>query len=487
MGAGLPGQARVRWLFLRALALVYLCAFLSLLVQVEGLVGSRGILPVEELLRYVRERTGTERYWLLPTLFWIDAGDRSLLVLCGAGAGLAVVLLLGFAPVPVLALLWALYLSLVSVGQVFLGYQWDALLLETGLLAAWFAPGGLRPRAGGEPPALVLWLLRWLLFRLMLSSGLVKLASGDPAWRCLTALDYHYWTQPLPTWLGWYAHQTPPWTHAASVVVMFGVELLVPFAIFAGRRARLSAFAALLALQALIAATGNYAFFNLLTAALCLLLLDDAALPGWLGGRLPAPDPGRGPTRWRRQDLALAAIVLPISVTHLAGATGLRASWPPPLAQLRAAVAPFASVNGYGLFAVMTTARPEIVIEGSRDGETWLPYEFHWKPGDPHLAPAFVAPHQPRLDWQMWFAALESCESSPWLGRFLARLRQGSPAVGGLLAADPFAGDPPSQVRALLYEYRFTDVVARRRTGAWWERTRLGLFCPVVADSLPGP
>jgi lipase maturation factor 1 len=478
-------HARVRWLFLRALALVYLCAFASLWVQVEGLIGADGILPVRELLDFVRERTGPERYWLLPTVLWLDSGDGALLALCGAGAGLSVVLLLGFAPRAASALLWSLYLSVVGVGQVFLGYQWDALLLETGLLAILLAPGGWRPRPGSEPSLASLWLLRWLLFRLMFSSGLVKLASGDPTWRNFTALDFHYWTQPLPTWVGWYAHQSPAWMHRASVALMFALELAVPMLVFAGRRARLAAFFPLVALQALIAATGNYAFFNLLSAALCLILLDDAALPAWLRARFATVDAAEPAPRFRLADLALAAVVLPVSLMQFGAATGIRLPWPRPFPQWRAVVAPLESVNGYGLFAVMTTTRPEIVVEGSRDGVTWLPYEFRFKPDDPRRAPAFVAPHQPRLDWQMWFAALAPCERSPWLQRFLVRLREGSPAVRRLLARDPFAGDPPALVRAELYGYRFTDRARRRGSGEWWERRRLGLFCPVVGESLP--
>jgi hypothetical protein len=447
-----PTQGQVRWLFVRALALVYLCAFLSLAVQVEGLIGSGGILPAQELLRYVWERTGIERYWLLPTLFWLDASDGALLLACGGGAALSLALLAGLAPVPVLALLWALSLSLAGVGQVFLGYQWDALLLETGLLAIFFAPGGVRPGVAGEPPRLVLWLLRWLLFRLMFGSGLVKLASGDPTWRSLAALDYHYWTQPLPTWLGWYAHQLPSWFQQASVAAMFGVELVAPWLVFAGRRARLVAFFPLAGLQLLIAATGNYAFFNLLTLALCLTLLDDQSLPGRWRARLAGPPLVPTGRRFRPPDLALAAVVLPLSLMQLLAATRLPVRWPETLVALYRAAAPFESVNGYGLFAVMTTSRREIVVEGSRDGASWTAYEFRYKPGDARRAPGFVAPHQPRLDWQMWFAALAPCDASPWLTRFLQRLQQGSPAVVGLLAGDPFPGEPPHFGRAALYD-----------------------------------
>jgi hypothetical protein len=481
-----PNHGQVRWVFLRLLALVYLCAFLSFGVQVRGLIGSSGILPAEDLLRFVRERTGAERYWLLPTLLWLDAGDGTLVLLCGAGAALSLALLAGLAPVATLTLLWALYLSLIGVGQEFLGYQWDALLLETGLLAIFLAPRGPRPGVAGEPPWAVLWLLRWLLFRLMFGSGLVKLTSGDPTWRSLSALDYHYWTQPLPTWLGWYAHQLPGWFQQASVAAMFGVELLVPLLVFAGRKARVAAFLPLTALQLLIAATGNYAFFNLLTLTLGLTLLHDEALPARLralAGEAAAPTAVR---RIRPQDVALAAVVLPLSLMQLVAATRVQVPWPEPLVALYRAAAPFESVNGYGLFAVMTTSRREIVVEGSRDGESWTPYEFRHKPGDPRQAPGFVAPHQPRLDWQMWFAALAPCESSPWLTRFLHRLVDGSPAVVGLLASDPFPGEPPRLVRAALYDYRFTDLATRRREGAYWRREWLGLFCPVVGSPAPG-
>jgi hypothetical protein len=332
--------------------------------------------------------------------------------------------------------------------------------------------------------------MRWLLFRLMFGSGLVKLASGDPNWRGLAALDYHYWTQPLPTWLGWYAHQLPSWFQHASVAAMFGVELLAPWLVFAGRRARLVAFFPLAGLQLLIAATGNYAFFNLLTLALCLTLLDDRSLPGRLGARLAAPTPVPTNRRFRPQDAALAAVVLPLSLMQLLAGTRLPLRWPEPLLAFYRAAAPFESVNGYGLFAVMTTSRREIVVEGSRDGETWTAYEFRYKPGDAHRAPGFVAPHQPRLDWQMWFAALAPCDASPWLARFLRRLQQGSPAAVGLLSGDPFRGEPPRFVRATLYDYRFSDLATLRREGAYWRRERLGLFCPVVGEprreSLPG-
>jgi hypothetical protein len=471
----------VRRLFLRLLGLVYLAAFLSLAVQVEGLIGSKGILPVAELLDWARARTGPERHFLFPSLFWLNASDAALAAASWGGAILSCLLLAGLAPAPLLFALWALYLSLTSAGQIFLGYQWDALLLETGFLAIFWAPFSLRLRPGPQPPAvLVNWLLRWLLFRLMFSSGVVKLLSGDPTWRDLTALRYHYWTQPLPTWTAWYVDHLPGWFHAGSLVAMLAMELAVPLLIFAPRRLRLVACGALVALQLAIAATGNYAFFNLLTIVLCLVLLDDRSLPEGLRRRLvPAAsgEPGRGWPRWVL--LPLAALVSLLSAIQMSGTVGLRVPWPAPARAVYRAAAPFQVVNGYGLFAVMTTRRPEILVEGSDDGVAWKAYELRWKPGDVTRAPAFVAPHQPRLDWQMWFAALETCEANPWLLRFLARLLDGSPPVVGLLERNPFPRSPPRLVRAVLYEYRFTD--ARESGGAWWRREEVGLFCPVLS------
>jgi hypothetical protein len=436
---------------------------------------------VTQLLSDVRATTGAERYWLLPTLVWLADGDAFLSFLCWGGAALAVLLLLDVAPLPVLVLLWAFYLSLVHAGQIFLGYQWDALLLETGLLAVLAAPLRLWPRAApadAPPPGLAAFLLRLLLLRLMFGSGVVKLLSGDPTWRSLTALAVHYETQPIPAWTAWYAHQLPAWFQRLSCALMFGVELLVPLLALGPRRARLAAFWPLVGFQALIAATGNYAFFNLLSAALCLTLLDDAALPARLRP-VPALEGRARPRAWPRWALwPVAAVLIAAAGAQLLLTFRVR---PPALLLLPAQLlAPFASVNRYGLFSVMTTRRPEIAVEGSDDGLAWRAYAFKWKPGDVRRAPSFVAPHQPRLDWQMWFAALASCESNPWFVRFLLRLREGSPPVLALLEADPFAGRPPRFLRATLYDYRFTDAEDRRRAGAWWRRTEVGPYCPIL-------
>jgi hypothetical protein len=402
---------------------------------------------------------------------------------------LSALLLVGIAPLPILALLWALYLSLAVVGQVFLGYQWDALLLETGLLAVFLAPAGLRPRLTREspPPPLVVWLLRWLLFRLIFGSGVVKLASGDPTWRSLTALRYHYWTQPLPTWVGWYAAHLPAWFQTASGGVLFAVELLAPFLLFAPRRLRRLAFPPLVGLQVLIALTGNYAFFNLLAVTLCLFALEDDDLPERWRARLPPLAAGARPW-WPKAVLyPVAAVIALVSGGELLSTLGVAP--PAPVAALRRAVGPLWSINRYGLFAVMTTSRPEIIVEGSEDASTWRAYEFKWKPGDLTRRPAFVAPHQPRLDWQMWFAALGTCEDNPWFIRFLGRLLEGSPPVLALLARNPFPDRPPRFIRAELYDYTPTDLATLRREGTWWRREARGDYCPVLSaeDLAAGP
>ena len=469
-------------LFLRLLGLCYLAAFVSLWVQVDGLIGANGVLPIAPLLDWVRAHAGGDRYWLLPTLSWISSSDAALHLQCAAGTGAALLLLAGLAPAWSAAAAWLLYLSLSVAGQTFLEFQWDFLLTETGLLAIFLAPPSRwRLRSGLSTPRLARFLLVWLLFRLMLSSGAVKLGSGDAAWRSLTALRVHYETQPLPPWTAWFVHQLPAAFQTLSCVFLFFVELAVPFLFFAPRRLRLFACGMTILLQILIAATGNYAFFNVLTISLAVLLLDDAAFPKrWRD----AASSGAGRGGWPRWILVpAAAILLAASAVPFLASVGLRGAIPGPLAAVYRAVEPLRSANGYGLFAVMTMERPEIVLEGSEDGASWKPYEFRWKPGDPRRRPRFVAPHQPRLDWQMWFAALGDYRANPWLVSTMARLREGSPQVLSLLAVNPFPAQPPRFVRAVLYDYRFTNAEERRRTGAWWQRELRGLYAPVLGGA----
>ncbi|MDE0689310.1 MAG: lipase maturation factor family protein [Candidatus Poribacteria bacterium] len=470
-----------RWLFLRGLGCIYLIAFLSLWVQIHGLVGSNGILPAAQYLEAVREQIGTEGYYLVPTLFWLNASDVCLNLLCAGGVLLSFVLIAGFVPSFALIGLWTFYLSLVSVGQVFLSFQWDVLLLEAGFLAIFFAPLQLRERftRALQPSTAFLWLFRWLLFRLMFASGFVKLAS-DEVWRNLTALNFHYETQPLPTWFGWYAHQLPEAFQKASVIGMFATELVVPFLIFAPRRLRTLGCIGLVGLQVLIILTGNYCFFNLLTIALCLLLIDDATWKGLLPRRLmPTIRFVEQPLhRYGRAGIAIVATLLFLLSGIRFGGQLFREIRFPDVAW----ITPFRSVNTYGLFADMTESRPEIIVEGSNDRIEWKTYPFRWKPGDLATAPKWVAPHQPRLDWQMWFAALQgSYQRTPWFLNFMGALLQGKPEVLQLLTEDPFPDKPPRYIRATLYEYRFTDLATKRSEGTWWHREWKRIYCPAIS------
>jgi hypothetical protein len=480
-----PGFHISRWLFLRLLGFVYLAAFASLWDQVDGLVGSRGILPADRFLAAVRSALGAEAYTRFPTLCWLIPGDAGLHALCGAGVFLSGLLILGFAPGLVLCGLWACYLSLTVAGQVFLGYQWDALLLETGFLAIFFAPWGLWPwpaREAAPPPALR-WLLRWLLFRLVFSSGVAKLLSQDPAWQDLTALEYHYETQPLPVWTSWCMHQLPAWFHKMSVLLAFVLEIPVPVLLFAGRRCRHWACAGIILLQILIALTGNYGYFNLLTIVLCLAQFDDDIFPSRIRARMLAAS-GQAPlaaaSGGRRLLLMpIAGILFLLSLVPFVTTLTQARHLPGWLAKPVQLAASFHLVNNYGLFAVMTRERPEIIIEGSNDGETWLAYEFRWKPGDVSRRPEFTTPHMPRLDWQMWFAALGSFQDNPWFSQFLVRLMEGEEQVLALMERNPFPQAPPRFLRAMLYRYHFTNIETREQTGAWWRREQLGLYCPV--------
>ena len=500
-----------RWIFLRALGVIYLIAFVSLWTQINGLIGHNGILPTGQFMAAAGQQCdargiGLERYHLLPTLCWFNASDGFLHFQCAAGSILATLLIAGIAPAPCLALLWLLYLSLATIGRDFLGFQWDNLLLETGFLAIFLAPLQWLPRKLSRetpPPRIVLWLLWLLLFKLMFSSGCVKLFSGDPNWHNLTALTFHYQTQPLPTWIGWYAQQLPLGFQKMSCAGTFGIELGAPLLIFAPRRLRFCGGAAIAFLQILILLTGNYTFFNWLTLALCLLLLDDHILmkftPTLLrrapahgalasgpacayGNKLRAgPETGTPNVarRWpRAMTFPLAVVVIAISLFQMSLMFGARPAWFLPVAVADLWLSPLRTVNSYGLFAVMTTQRREIVVEGSNDGTNWLAYEFKYKPGDLTRRPAFVAPHQPRLDWQMWFAALGNSRQNPWFANFCERLQQGAPEVLALLEKNPFPGHPPRYIRAELYDYHFTSFAIRRLTGTWWKREFTGEYLP---------
>ncbi len=459
-----------QWLFVRALALIYAVAFGSLAFQVTGLLGEHGILPVAPFLASV-ERTGSAlRFLALPSLLWVANDDTTLVGLCFAGVILSSMLLLtGFARGKferlILFLLFILYLSFASAGQEFLSFQWDSLLLETGFLAIFLGRNRIVP-----------WLFRWLVFRLYFLSGAVKLLSDDPNWRNLSAVGFHWHTQPLPTVLAWYADKLPAGFQHFATAATLGMEIALPFLTFFPRRMRIFGAWGLIGLQVLILATGNYTFFNLLTIALTLFLFDDQALARFVPAQIKEKLIGR--SEGRVAAMAAAVIVMVLSLSHLLETFTGRV--PAVLNTALRYTAPLQIVNTYGLFAVMTTQRIEIILEGSADGETWQPYEFKYKPGDINRAPAWVAPHQPRLDWQMWFAALSNYQANPWFASLTLRLLEGSPEVAGLLEKNPFAGHPPRYIRATAYEYTFTDLETRRRTGAWWKREPRGSYLPAV-------
>jgi predicted DCC family thiol-disulfide oxidoreductase YuxK len=461
------------WLFLRLLGAIYLVAFASFGVQADGLIGSRGILPVTDFLRGVHDYLGASAYWNVPTLLWLNSGDVYLRVIWIAGVCLSLLLLCGVNVRGVRLGLFVLYLSLDTAGQVFMTYQWDALLLEAGFLAVFLGPEVVIAR-----------LFRWLLCRLMFLSGAVKLLSGDPTWRNFTALPVHYQTQPLPTPLAWYFYQFPQWFQRVSVGFLFFVELGVPLLVLAPRRIRFFAAFAIVLLQVLILLSGNYAFFNFLTIALCLFAFDDTALGKVLPKRIlerlsSSPQAKQTPVVWRAVCLSVAALVLFTSGFEMVGEFSGR-HWVPADAVIRT-IAPFEIVNTYGLFAVMTTSRPEIIIEGSNDGVTWLAYEFKYKPGKLTRRPPWVEPFQPRLDWQMWFAALGNYQSAPWILHFLERLLDGSPQVLGLLDRNPFPNAAPRYIRAQVYDYRFTTPEEHKVTGQWWQREWKGAYVPEVS------
>jgi hypothetical protein len=449
------------------LGLVYFIAFTSFGLQASGLIGTHGILPFPEFLNALRESMGRAAFREAPSLLWLRPTDGALAACWIAGAACAlVVVFVGQAvslrrtssPPPTLtqrialALCLVLWLSLCSVGQDFLSFQWDILLCEAGFLAIFADASPVR-----------IWLFRWLAFRLIFFSGVVKLASGDPAWRDLTAMHYHYETQPLPNPLAWFVYQQPLWAAKAQTAFTFVAELAVPFLFFGPRRARYAGALITTALQLLILATGNYTFFNFLAIAICFwLVIEPSGAGPW-------------PASHKIVTAALAVFIGVVSGLLCLGQFGV--ALPPGGGAILHAVDPLRIVNSYGLFAVMTTDRPEIIVEGSNDGANWQAYEFPYKPGNLRRAPPVIAPAQPRLDWQMWFAALGSYQSNRWFVTFMLRLLQGEPAVLKLLQYNPFPQHPPRYARARLYLYHFTRWGSRD----WWWREERGAYFPAVS------
>lgn len=470
------------------IALCFLAAFLSMLVQVLGLYGHDGIIPISQLLAWRPEYTA-DTVFRVPSIFWLNSSDSFLQLACVAGAAFSALALCGVLTGPMILLDWFLYLSICSVGQDFMSFQWDSLLLETALLAAFFAPWRMQepmplsPEYKKQPEGslIFLWLIRLLLFKLMFLSGLVKIASGDKAWHDMTALDYHYETQPLPAPLAWLVAKFPSLIQKMSTFLMFVIELGFPFLIFGIRPLRFLAVAGLVLLQMLIIATGNYAFFNWLTIALSISAADDQMLIGLLPRsiqmslQMPAETlQSKIAETWKFIIPGVAIGI--ISLGFFVNTFLTSAIVPPPVKWLIGLADPLRSFNTYGLFAIMTTTRPEIVIEGSNDGQTWVEYEFKYKPGNIKRMPPSVAPHQPRMDWQMWFASLAPERVAPWFSLLIDRLLQGSPSVIALFDHNPFPDSPPKLIRAVMYEYHFSDAEGLLKRGQWWTRKPLGTY-----------
>jgi len=461
------------YLFLRLLGLTYLIAFISFAVQAIALIGADGVLPLQYYLSAVKEQLGADAYMQLPTLFWFSHVDGFIKFICIAGIVLSLSLIVGFLMRTSLVLLYVLYLSLVNGGQVFMTFQWDILLLECGFLAI-FLPWG---------STIIVWLYRWLVFRFMFLGGAVKIISHDPSWDSLTALNYHFETQPLPTPLSWYAHHLPESVLMVTTGVTLIIELIIPFLIFAPRRFRHCAGWCFLSIEGCILLTGNYNFFNLLTIFICLFLFDDAAIKRLMPERmLSLVSTIKSPTIG--MVASSCALLMALTSIHM-GATQIYriigSDRGMPYSAVYRFLRPLGIVNTYGPFAVMSKIRNEIVIEGSADKNTWREYQFKYKPGDLEQCPGWVAPHQPRIDWQMWFAALGKPEHQRWLWNLMVRLLQGSEPVKALFAFNPFPDELPISIRARFYKYTFTSTGERRETGRCWNRSLLGEYYPPIS------
>lgn len=453
-------------LFLRLMGLVYFFAFAPFLLQIRGLLGKEGILPAQHILKWMRFRTGRHWFYYMPTIFWLNASDRFLMAAVAAGTGISILLMCNVYPPVMLFLLYVLFLSLKTVGQDFLSFGWDVFILEITVNAFFLS---LTP-----VPNIFVWLsLNFLLFRFYLQGGAVKLQSRDATWWDCTALQYHYQTQPLPNTIAWYVHKFPLWFHKASTVAMFVIELVVPFAIFGTQEMRLFAFVCFTFLQWAIWVTGNFSYLNYMSVVLSVILLSNNYLSTWFG------EPVVGVSTSLLLDLfvSLGGIaLLTLQIINLWNHFLPNRH----LGNIMERVYPFHLANRYGIFAVMTTKRYEIVIEGSSDGKEWKEYQFWFKPSELKRRPRRISPFQPRLDWQVWFLPFSNFESEAWFQNFIYRLFQGSPVVLSLLRVNPFPKAPPEYIRVLLYDYEFTDRCVKRATGEWWTRHLIGYYSPTL-------
>ena len=505
-----------RWLFLRALGLIYFSAFFSLVFQIRGLIGPDGILPAGPYLQQIAQSLGhVERLWYAPTVLWLSSGQHMLLALCWVGIIASATLVLNLWPRAMLVICFVCFLSFISAAQDFSSYQSDGMLLEAGFISLFFVPPGFRPGLGRlHPPSRAsLFLLQWEWFRIYFQSGAVKLLSGDPQWRNFTAMDDYYQNGPLPTWLGWYVQHLPHRFHAFTVGATLVLELGLVWMMFLPRRWRIFLCFIVTLWQIPVILTANYAFLNYLVLAMGVLLLDDGffrrLLLRWknslISGATGVPardreeekaerDPEGSPATWKqrvsRHWRAIGLAVSAVMLTWIFYATTAELIWmfsrvPIPSSPV-VALEPFRIANQYGLFAVMTRGRYEVEFQGSEDGQNWRAYPFCYKPQALNEPPRIYAPYQPRFDWNLWFASLASWRESPIVPNTEMKLLSNSKDVLSLFAANPFSREPPKQIRAVLWQYWFTPLAEKRATGMWWKREYLGLYAPTLQREADG-
>jgi lipase maturation factor 1 len=505
-----PGHLLPRWFFLRGLGAIYFSAFYSLVFQIRGLLGPKGLLPAGEYLQNVAKYFGGSRYWYAPTLLWVDSSNRALVALCWIGMFSSLLLFLNLWPRATLLICFVLFLSFVAAAQDFSGYQSDGMLLSAGFVSMFFAPRGFRPGFGNSdgPSRASLFLLQLLWFSIYFDSGLAKYFGGDPSWRDFTAMDQYYQNGPLPTWLGWYVQQMPHWFHAAAAAFTVFVELVFVWLLFLPRRYRIFCFCLVTFLQLNIILTANYAFLNYLVLLLGFLLLDDRSLVGFVPKRwlvsfresLSSRNPENEVREIEGFSLSIQVHMF-VSAAYLWFA-GFMLAWliyanvfliteqifrtlPLPAGPV-AALEPFRVANHYGLFGRMTWKRYEIEFQGSEDGSQWTPYPFRNKPQNLEEPPRIYAPYQPRFDWNLWFASLGEWRDNAWVFRTEQLLLSNDRDVLSLFAANPFSQNPPRLVRTVLWQYWITDLATKRATGKWWCREYLGLYAPEVERTPDG-
>jgi hypothetical protein len=508
-----PGHLWPRWIFLRALGLIYFSAFYSLLFQIKGLIGPNGILPAADYLQAVSAALHLQSYWTVPTLLWFGASNGALMTLCWVGLIASLLVTLNLWPRASLLICFLCFVSFVSVARDFSGYQSDGMLLEAGFIALFFAPPGLRPGLGelNPPSRASLFLLQWEWFRIYFESGVAKIGSGDLAWRQFTAMDDYYQNGPLPTWIGWYVQHLPHWFHAGATVYTLVTELLIVWMLFLPRRFRIACFFIVTPFEISIIATANYTFLNYLVLLLGVLLLDDRfldwilplrfrelvrgkplmALAGATGAVAGAPKPMSARAEWRERFTPLRRLFAGACLGLVFYSTTALLLWmfmpglPLPQAPVQA-LEPFRIANSYGLFAVMTHERYEIEFQGSLDGKTWTAYPFRYKPQAIDKAPGIYAPYQPRFEWNLWFASLGSWQQSRFVVWAEERLLKNEPDVLSLFASNPFPSAPPREVRTVIYQYWFTDMRTKRETGNWWRREELRQYAPALEREADG-